>query len=221
MPVSWQKFFYTLRSVAIRRGQAWFLWSRGEELLNERFPDFDDDLRSLPPGTVLDGELVGWKDGQVLPFGELQKRIARKRIGPKILRDVPVKFIAFDVLEHQGQDIRDTPMRQRRDTLERLLVNRDEDSRLMISPAIEAEQRKSCVDAIGLAFVFRLREFPEVPSLSRVHIDLCAHADNLRLIELIKVCPELLEWREHDHIRVEVEDAACRWKVIREEMAGG
>ncbi|WP_013629927.1 ATP-dependent DNA ligase [Rubinisphaera brasiliensis] len=127
-----------IRAQAIRRGQAWFLWSRGEELLNERFPDFDDDLRSLPPGTVLDGELVGWKDGQVLPFGELQKRIARKRIGPKILRDVPVKFIAFDVLEHQGQDIRDTPMRQRRDTLERLLVNRDEDSRLMISPAIEA-----------------------------------------------------------------------------------
>jgi len=127
-----------IRAQAIRRGQAWFLWSRGEELLNERFPEFDDELRALPQGTVLDGELVGWKDGEVLPFGELQKRIGRKRIGPKILKDVPVKFIAFDLLEHDGQDMRTVPMAVRRAMLEDLFADRDEESRLMLSPAIQA-----------------------------------------------------------------------------------
>ncbi len=93
----------------IRRKGTTFIWSRGEELITERFPELLPVADALPDGTVLDGEIVAYKDG-VLPFGELQKRIGRKTLGKKILADVPVRFIAFDLLEENGDDIRGLPL---------------------------------------------------------------------------------------------------------------
>jgi len=124
-----------IRAQILRRGDEFFLWSRGEELLNERFPELDDDILDLPEGTVIDGEVLGWKDGRVLPFGDLQKRINRKKVGPKVMKDVPIRFIAFDLLEFKGEDIRQQPFAERRRQLEKILAT-DDESRLMLSPEV-------------------------------------------------------------------------------------
>jgi len=105
-----------IRAQLIRRQGTTFLWSRGEELITERFPELLPLAEALPDGTALDGEIVAYKQG-VLPFGELQKRIGRKTLGKKILADVPVRFIAFDLLEEKGEDVRGLPLAERRKRL--------------------------------------------------------------------------------------------------------
>lgn len=110
-----------IRSQVIRRGGATAMWSRGEELVTERFPELHADAALLPEGTVLDGEIVAWREGRVMPFGALQRRIGRQSLGGKILQDVPVRFIAFDLLEAAGEDIRSRPLRARRARLEALI----------------------------------------------------------------------------------------------------
>lgn len=109
-----------IRAQMIRRAGATFLWSRGEELITERFPELLPVAKALPDGTVLDGEIVAYKGG-VLPFGDLQKRIGRKTLGKKILSDVPAHLIAFDLLEDGGEDIRGLALRERRRRLEALI----------------------------------------------------------------------------------------------------
>lgn len=90
------------RSQVIRRSGQSFIWSRGEELVTERFPELQPLLKNLPNGTVLDGEIVAYKDDTILPFTSLQRRIGLKNASKKILRDVPVSFVAFDILEHDS-----------------------------------------------------------------------------------------------------------------------
>lgn len=123
-----------IRAQGLRRGETVALWSRGEELITERFPELLGALAQLPDGTVLDGEIVGWKDGRVLPFSTLQRRIGRKSLGKKILQEVPVRFIAFDLLESGGHDLRSEPLRIRRSRLIDLLAALPPDSPLMLSP---------------------------------------------------------------------------------------
>jgi DNA ligase-1 len=118
-----------------RRGQAW-LWSRGEDLISERFPEIVDAAAGLPDGTVLDGEILGWRDGAVLPFSELQRRIGRKQLGRRILAEVPVILLAYDLLEQDGTDLRNRPQAQRRALLENLL--RGADPVLKLSPQVDA-----------------------------------------------------------------------------------
>jgi len=110
-----------IRAQVVRRaGQVW-IWSRGEELVTERFPEIEAALRSLPDGSVLDGEIVVWKDGRPAPFNLLQQRIGRKSLTKKVLADAPVAFIAYDLLEAGGLDLRELPQWQRRQRLEELL----------------------------------------------------------------------------------------------------
>ncbi|HEX8374145.1 MAG TPA: ATP-dependent DNA ligase, partial [Geminicoccaceae bacterium] len=104
-----------------RRGEVW-IWSRGEELVTDRFPEVVQRARRLPDGTVLDGEIVVWKDGAVQPFALLQQRIGRKVLARQVLDAAPVGFIAYDVLEWQGRDRRDAPQRERRALLERIVA---------------------------------------------------------------------------------------------------
>ncbi|HZV92444.1 MAG TPA: ATP-dependent DNA ligase [Caldimonas sp.] len=106
-----------------RASQAW-IWSRGEELVTERFPEIVAAASSLPNGTVLDGEVVVWKDGRVQPFNLLQQRIGRKTLTRKVLEDAPAGFIAYDLLEVDGRDLRDEPQADRRARLEELLASR-------------------------------------------------------------------------------------------------
>lgn len=103
-----------IRCQLIRRRGRTFLWSRGEELLAGRFPEVEACAAWLPDGTVLDGELLAWRDGQPLPFTELQKRINRKTVGKKLLADVPCHLMVYDCLEVGGADVRALTMQERR-----------------------------------------------------------------------------------------------------------
>lgn len=110
-----------IRAQIVRREQQTFIWSRGEELMTERFPELERTALHLPDGVVLDGEIVGFRDGAILPFAQMQRRIGRKQLGKKILSEVPVAFLAFDLLELEGTDIRGLPLAERRALLERVV----------------------------------------------------------------------------------------------------
>ncbi len=121
-----------IRAQVIRREGKSFVWSRGEELITDRFPEILGIAESLPNGTVLDGEILAWAEGKPLKFMELQKRIGRKILSKKILQEVPVVLVAFDILELGGEDLRTLPFRERRTRLEGLVehVNRADDGNL-------------------------------------------------------------------------------------------
>ncbi len=104
----------------IRNGEA-ALWSRGNELISEQFPDLLSPLLSLTPGSVLDGEIVAYEEGRPLPFAELQKRLGRKNVSKSFLEKYPVAYIIYDLLEQQGQDIRKLPLCERRQRLKALV----------------------------------------------------------------------------------------------------
>lgn len=110
-----------IRGQLIRRAAECHLWSRGEEKITDRFPEIIDAAGSLPDGVVLDGEVVAWKDGGIQPFASLQQRIGRKKLTAAILESVPVHFLAYDLLEFEGRDFRNVPLRERRAQLEKLL----------------------------------------------------------------------------------------------------
>ena len=113
-----------IRAQLVRRAGRTFLWSRGEELLSGRFPEVEEAGALLPEGTVLDGELLPWADGAPLPFAQLQRRIGRKVLGRKILSEVPVVLVAYDLLEEHAADLRDRPFAERRARLSALLGER-------------------------------------------------------------------------------------------------
>ncbi|WP_313651131.1 ATP-dependent DNA ligase [Pseudomonas soli] len=135
-----------IRAQLVKRdGRAW-LWSRGEELITERFPELAQFAAALPDGTVLDGELVIWKappdsDEQafgVQPFALLQQRIGRKTLGKKLLDELPAALLAYDLLEWQGEDWRSRSQDQRRAQLE-ALVGSIGDARLRLSPRVTGD----------------------------------------------------------------------------------
>lgn len=127
-----------IRAQLIRRAGETFLWSRGEELVTDRYPEVAAAAEHLPDGTVLDGELLPWADGGVLPFGELQRRIGRKKVGKKLLAEVPVILLAYDLLEHGGEDIRPQPQIRRREALESV-VELAEHPNLLLSEVVRAD----------------------------------------------------------------------------------
>jgi DNA ligase 1 len=111
-----------IRAQVVKRSSQVWVWSRGEELVTERFPEIVAAAAALPNGTVLDGEIVVWKDERVAPFALLQQRIGRKTLTKKALADAPVGFIAYDLLELGGTDLRERPQGERRELLEALLA---------------------------------------------------------------------------------------------------
>ncbi|PHQ32114.1 ATP-dependent DNA ligase [Rhodopirellula bahusiensis] len=111
-----------IRAQVIRRSGETFIWSRGEEMMEDRWPEIEAAAEHLPDGTVIDGEiLAATAEGEVLPFAKLQKRISRKTVGKKLLAEVPVTFHAFDLLEHDGDDVRSLTFDQRRQHLKKVL----------------------------------------------------------------------------------------------------
>jgi DNA ligase-1 len=126
-----------IRAQLIRRGTESWLWSRGEDLLNGRFPELDALHARLPDHTALDGEIVVWRDGRVQPFAELQKRIGRKNVTKKILAEQPVAFLAYDLLEVEGEDCRAWPQWRRRERLAQVVAAAPSPA-LQISPLVEA-----------------------------------------------------------------------------------
>ena len=113
-----------IRAQIVRRAGAVWVWSRGEELVTDRFPELASAaLQSLPDGTVIDGEILVWLPGEPAPrpFADLQKRLGRKTLTPKLLRELPVVLVAYDLLEHAGHDVREQPQQARRAHLKALL----------------------------------------------------------------------------------------------------
>ncbi|MBX9679988.1 MAG: ATP-dependent DNA ligase [Gemmataceae bacterium] len=128
-----------IRSQLIRRSGLTFLWSRGEELVTERFPEISAIGDRLPEGTVIDGEILPWNASGVLPFAELQRRIGRKSLTKKVLAEAPVTLLAYDLLEEGGVDLRELPLEQRRSRLAEIVAAFGPESRLKLSPTVEGE----------------------------------------------------------------------------------
>jgi DNA ligase-1 len=111
-----------IRAQVIKRADEVFIWSRGEDLITPQFPEVVEAVAPLPNGQVLDGEILCWQGDCPLPFNHLQKRLGRKRVTKKVRQEHPVRLIAYDLLEHQGQDIRSQPLGDRKAQLTTLLA---------------------------------------------------------------------------------------------------
>jgi len=114
-----------IRAQIIRRPDQFAIWSRGEDLITHQFPEFVAPFQQLPEGVVLDGEILCWDGDRPQNFSYLQKRLGRKRVTQKVIDENPAHFIAYDLLEYDGQDLRSHSLRDRRTRLMELLVNAD------------------------------------------------------------------------------------------------
>lgn len=125
-----------IRGQIVKRNGELFIWSRGEELVTEQFPELHFLTEVLADGTVLDGEILSVKEGKVQPFSILQQRLNRKTISKNQLKDIPVGFFVYDLLENKYQDTREQPLASRRAQLESILKQLPEQSTVVISPVI-------------------------------------------------------------------------------------
>ncbi len=110
-----------IRAQVMRRAERVYIWSRGEELVTERFPEVVQRALRLPADVVIDGEILAWRDGLVQPFADLQQRIGRKSLNARVLANTPVRLLAYDLLELRGADLRARPLRERRALLDELV----------------------------------------------------------------------------------------------------
>ncbi|HKP68552.1 MAG TPA: ATP-dependent DNA ligase [Pyrinomonadaceae bacterium] len=158
-----------IRAQVIKRKGEVFIWSRGEDLITDRFPEITDAAYLLPDGTVLDGEVLPWVDNRVMPFTELQRRIGRKNLSAKILSEVPVILQVYDLLEINGDDIRSLDFRSRREMLEQLIKSLPSESQRIfrITEVVEAADwndlaaRREQSRELGVeGFMLKRRESP-------------------------------------------------------------
>ncbi len=126
-----------IRGQVIKRNGELFIWSRGEELVTDQFPELHFLKDELPDGTVLDGEILAVKDGNILPFNILQQRLNRKTFTKAILDTAPIGFYAYDLMEFEGSDVRNEPLSKRRVWLEDLVSNIATKNIVHISPVIQ------------------------------------------------------------------------------------
>lgn len=129
-----------IRVQLIRRGADMVLWSRGEERMDGRFPEIEADLARLGQDALIDGELLAWRgdEDKPLPFTALQTRIQRRKPGPKVLAQTPVRVMAYDLLELDGRDLRELELQRRRQLLAELL-SRHDSPLLQLSPQIHVQ----------------------------------------------------------------------------------
>jgi DNA ligase-1 len=123
--------------IIVREGHI-HVWSRGEELMTDKFIELGTLREILPDGTVLDGEILPVKDGRILSFNEMQKRIGRKNVSKKTLQEVPLCMMCYDLLELNGEDLRIRPMAERRRLLEELIAQHHTPL-LQLSPVLHCE----------------------------------------------------------------------------------
>lgn len=117
-----------IRAQVILRNDELFIWSRGEELVTDKYPEFQKFVGNIPNGTVLDGELLAYPDGEIGTFNDLQTRIGRKTVSKSLMEKMPVILKVYDILEWKGQDIRKRSFIERRKILEQLYEDRVETS---------------------------------------------------------------------------------------------
>jgi len=124
-----------IRGEIIKRNGELFVWSRGEELMTDKFPEYSILRDLLPDGIALDGEIIPSIEKKPLPFALLQTRIGRKNVTKKNLQDAPISFFTYDIMEKEGRDIRELPLVERRNLLEEV-VNEINHPVLLVSPTI-------------------------------------------------------------------------------------
>jgi len=148
-----------IRAQVVKREGMPFIWLRGGELIAGAFPELTDEAAGLPDGTVIDGVILPWESEGPLPFSRLQKRVGRQSPTRKVLEEIPIIFMAFDLIESQGKDIRTEPLRNRRAELERILGQRGFEGCLCLSEILKdatwedlTARRRECraVQAEGL-----------------------------------------------------------------------
>lgn len=127
-----------IRGQLIKRNGEVFIWSRGEELVTPQFPELEEALQNIDGDFVIDGEILALKDGEVLNFNELQKRLNRKTITKKMLEELPINVFAYDILEIDGEDLREKPLSERRQLLEDFL-DKNQPEKIKISEKITFE----------------------------------------------------------------------------------
>jgi DNA ligase-1 len=152
-PSDWQverKWDGIRGQIIIRSGNI-FVWSRGEELVTDKFPEYKVLVDLVPDGTVLDGEILPYKDGIPLSFNKLQTRIGRKNVTKKILEEVPVILMVYDILEYNNVDIREQALYYRRDILETMISEIEENSIIQISEKIDFSEWKTVADERDLS----------------------------------------------------------------------
>jgi DNA ligase-1 len=125
-----------IRGQIIIRNQQCYIWSRGEELVTDQFPELKELAMQLPDGTVIDGEIICKRAGKPLPFSLLQTRLGRKKVSKKLLQDAPVGFFAYDLLEAERKDLRNTPLLERKILLESFL-SKISSSIIQLSPIVQ------------------------------------------------------------------------------------
>jgi DNA ligase-1 len=125
-----------IRGQVVVRDKKLFVWSRGEELVTDKYPEYAVMTDLLPDGTVMDGEILPFKDNKPLTFQHLQTRIGRKTLSAKLLKDVPVCFVTYDLLEWRGEDVRTWRLEERRKKLEEIVMQ-NQNPALRLSPVIE------------------------------------------------------------------------------------
>ncbi len=125
-----------IRGQIIKRSGELYVWSRGEELMTDKFPEYHSLQNNLPDGLVLDGEIIPSIDGKPLPFALLQTRIGRKNVTKKQLQEAPIAFFAYDLLEYNGEDWRTKTLEERRSKLEEVLAAANHPA-LLLSPVID------------------------------------------------------------------------------------
>lgn len=135
-PAEWQIEYKWdgIRGQLIRREGEVYIWSRGEELVTDQFPELEELGKRLPQDCVIDGEITAYKDEAPLPFTFLQKRLGRKKVGKALLKESPVKLIAYDLLELEGSDLRHVFLEKRSSFLQYLVSETDSDSILLSAP---------------------------------------------------------------------------------------
>lgn len=127
-----------IRAQLIKRRGDVLVWTRGEELVTDAYPELIKLGQALPDGTVLDGEILVWAEDTPLPFNVLQRRLGRKKVGPKLLKDAPVILMAYDLLEWRGEDLRAQPLDARRTQLDALAAAVDPGQAFALSPVVTA-----------------------------------------------------------------------------------
>lgn len=156
-----------IRGQLIVREGAHYVWSRGEELMTDRFPELARARDFIPDGTVLDGEVLAWGDGAPQNFNALQKRIGRKTVPKKLLQEAPVILYAYDLLEWKGKDLRQLGLTDRRSMLEELCDTLPPDAPVKLSPTLAFETwaqlskiRTTARDAQAEGLMLKRRDSP-------------------------------------------------------------
>lgn len=141
-----------IRSQTIIREGELYIWSRGEELVTDKYPEFQKFLDFIPDGTVVDGEILPFPDGQIGTFNDLQTRIGRKTVSADLLQKTPVIIKAYDLLEWNNKDIRNRPYLERRQLLEDLYETiKDKNLPLLLSETVALDSWEAVADERNLA----------------------------------------------------------------------